>query len=107
NERQPNAGVARGGFDKRHARLEHTASFRVVHDGECDAILDAATGVEKLALAIDGYGEAGRDSVEAHKGRVTDPVEDARVGHARIVDGETDAVHCVLRSRFILVPNWY
>ena len=46
---------------------------------ERDAVLDAAAGVQVLALDEDGHVEPGRDRPERHERRVADVTEDARL----------------------------
>jgi hypothetical protein len=62
DEREPEAGIARGGLDERHPATKHTTSFRIVDDCLCDAIFDRAARVHVLALHEHGHGEAAPDA---------------------------------------------
>src|SRR5690606_33831708 len=76
------AGVARGRLDHGVAGLEQAARFGVEDDGERQAVLDRAAGIEGFDLGVQGDARR-RHAVEAHDGRAADGVEDALVDHGR------------------------
>ena len=59
----------------------------VVDDGERDAILDAAAGVQVLALDEHRDGGAPRERAKRHERRVADVIEDRGRGHAGRLSG--------------------
>ena len=61
---------------------QHAARLGVDHDGQRDAVLDAAARIQVLALGEDRHLEAGRDRPERHERRVADVTEDARLARA-------------------------
>jgi hypothetical protein len=50
DEREPHPRVASHRFDEGLARPEDAATFSIIDDGECDAVLDAPAGVHVLAF---------------------------------------------------------
>src|SRR6185436_5198828 len=76
HEREPNAGIPRGGFYERHPGTENASLLRVVDDRERDAILDGASGVHVLALHEHRHRKARRDARETHEWRAPDALQD-------------------------------
>ena len=67
----------------------------MIDNGFGDPILDAAAGIEKLALAEDRDGSAISDSVEPHQWSIADLIEDRASAHRVIMGAGSDAVQVV------------
>ena len=74
---QADAGIAGGALDDDAAGAEQAAGFGVLDDRQRRAVLDAAAGIEELALAQDlAAGQLGC-LVQADQRRVADQVDEA------------------------------
>ena len=71
------------GLDDRVARAQDAAALGVQHDRERDAVLDAAAGIEVLALDEHRDAEPGRERPERHERRLADLAENTRLRRAR------------------------
>ncbi len=68
--RQGNSGIAAGGLDKRIARLDITALFRLRNHTQCGAILDRTGGVIPFQFGEDGIAGIARQTLQAHQWRI-------------------------------------
>ena len=78
HQRQGHAGVAGSGFHDGVAGLQQALGFRVQDDGQCQAVLDRAAGIERFDLRIERDVRRG-DAVQFHHRGAADGVEDAVV----------------------------
>src|SRR5690348_17029761 len=73
---EPHAGVAARTFHDRPAGLELPLAFGLLDDGQADAVLHRATGIEELRLAVHGRADAARHAMQANEWRPADRLED-------------------------------
>ena len=59
--------------------MEPPAALLVVDDRQGDAVLDAAAGIQVLALGEDGHGEPEADAAERNQRGAADGLEDQRM----------------------------
>ena len=77
DERQPDAGVARGGLDNRVAGLKRAAAFGVLDHRAGDAILDGAARIDRFELGDDLRGVGRRNPAQTQHRRRANQVEHA------------------------------
>ena len=81
DQREPDAGIARGPLDDRAAGLEHAARLGIAHDPQRRAVLDRGAGVGEFALAPDFAARRRARPLEEDERGVADQVE--RAGKCR------------------------
>src|SRR6185503_7860330 len=77
DEREADAGVARGALDDHAAGLEHAAALGVEDDVERGAVLHRAAGVEELGLSEDVAAGALGGAAQADERRVADRADES------------------------------
>ena len=85
--------IARRGFDDDVTGFDASGFLGVFNHLQPDAILDAATGVEELALGVERAAGAASDGLQAHHRRVADGIED------RILDVSHGSLRCRIAAR--------
>ena len=77
DQRQPDPGIAGRALDDRAARAQQPLLLGVGDDRQRRPVLDAAAGVQELALAQDLAARGVGDLVQAHQRRVADQIDEA------------------------------
>ena len=92
-----NTRVTRSGLHHGLARLQQTASLRILDNGDGKPIFDAVKRIKKLAL--DEHRDMrGRQTVDTHNGGVADRGKNAVVNHA---------AHGPARAGRLPTPDWH
>src|SRR4030095_12357842 len=104
---QAHAGVARGAFDDRSARLQQAGALGVLHHLDGHAVLRGIAGIEGLELRVDRGGhEPPGDVVDANHWRVANGIEDRVAGLLPRGLGHPAVVPPARRGLKLTTPRW-
>ena len=82
HHRQRHAGIAGGRFDHGIAGLEQALGLGIENDGDREAVLDRAAGIERFDLGVERH-ISRRDALQAYDRGMADGVENTFMDHWR------------------------
>jgi hypothetical protein len=93
SEGDPDAGVATGGFDNRHAWPQDAPLLCVLDERDPEPILDARAGIAHLELRNHTSREARGEARQFYQGRATDRGSDVRRDHGEVLSVQWESTY--------------